>query len=82
MRKELIDQSAHFMAALVVLSVANTLGGNIGALAGAFIGFCLGFVREITEEGEVTIPAVKSALTSWLDLAFWTLGGYAAGLLV
>ena len=39
----------------------------------------MGVVRELTEEGEVSLPALKRALGSRLDLTFWTLGGATAG---
>jgi hypothetical protein len=41
----------------------------------------MGIVREITEEGEVSLAALKAALGSRLDLTFWTLGGLAVGLI-
>jgi hypothetical protein len=77
MRKELRDQSAHFAAALVALLPFALFPCF---LTGAWAGFFIGLVREITEEGEVTWAAFSRALDSKLDLTFWTLGGLAVGL--
>jgi hypothetical protein len=47
-------------------------------------GFGLGLVREITEEGEISIAALKHCFTgpnSRRDIMFWTLGGALAGIL-
>lgn len=74
--KELRDQSAHAVAALVALLPAAIFPH---VLTFALAGFALGMVREVTEEGVVTLGAAKRA--SKLDLAFWTLGGAVAGLL-
>lgn len=79
--KELRDQSAHFAAAFLVVATCKVLGASIGPLAGLLIGFALGFVREITEEGEVTLTSARAALRSKLDLIFWTLGGTAGGMI-
>lgn len=70
--KQLIDQSAHFTAALavVLLSSTSTL------LPGIIIGLALGLVREITEDGSVLS---KGSLT---DITFWTLGGAVGTLLI
>jgi hypothetical protein len=78
MTKELRDQSAHATAAIVALLPLVLWPGLI---TGAWAGFSIGLVREITEEGEVSLPALKHALHSRLDLAFWTLGGTVAGLI-
>lgn len=78
---ELRDQSAHFAAAFLVVATCKVLGAEIGMAAGAIIGFALGIVREITEEGEVSFAATKAALGSQLDLTFWTLGGTAGGMI-
>ncbi|HET7255624.1 MAG TPA: hypothetical protein VFJ46_17845 [Xanthobacteraceae bacterium] len=76
MTKELRDQSAHAAAAVVGLL---PLAFAPGALTGAWAGFCMGVVRELTEEGEISLPALRRALRSRLDLTFWTLGGLLAG---
>lgn len=78
MTKELRDQSAHAGAAIVAL-LPFALWSSL--LTGAWAGFCIGLVREITEEGEVSLDALRHALGSRLDLTFWTLGGLIAGLL-
>jgi len=75
MKKQYIDQGSHFAAAILILLMFY-YGGVIGS---ALAGFGVGFVRELTEEGDrVTLSAAKAALGSWLDLSFWTLGGVAA----
>lgn len=75
--KELRDQSAHFVAAIVALLPAVFFPGP---LSFAWAGFSLGVVREMTEKGVITLPAARRALGSRLDLTFWTLGGLIAGL--
>ena len=76
--KELRDQAAHAaFSALCLLPVA--LAPSI--ITGALSGFCVGLVREITEEGEVSLAALRSALGSKLDLTFWALGGAFVGLI-
>ena len=76
--KELRDQSIHTIAAMIILLPA-LLFPNL--VSGAFSGFMIGFVREITEEGTpVTFEKMKSAFNSRLDLTFWTFGGAIAGL--
>lgn len=75
--KELRDQSAHFFAALIAIAPVVVWPNP---LTGALAGFALGMVREITEEGEVSFEAARRALGSRLDLTFWTLGGFFAGL--
>jgi hypothetical protein len=77
MTKELRDQSAHAFAAIVALLPLALLPC---ALTGAWAGFSIGLVREITEEGEISLPALKHALHSRLDLTFWTIGGLLVGL--
>lgn len=72
---ELRDQTAHFAAAIVALLPAVLFPGPASF---AWAGFCLGFVRELTEAGEVTLHAARNAST--LDLTFWTLGGFVAGM--
>lgn len=80
MSNNLIDQPAHFGAACVALLPA-ALWPN--PLSFAWAGFCLGMIREITEEGApVTVSKVVHAVHSWRDLLFWTLGGLFAGVFV
>ena len=78
MNKEIRDQLAHAGAALQCLVPFGLIPC---ILTGALAGFGIGLVREITEEGEVSLPALKKALGSRLDLSFWTLGGAIAGLI-
>ena len=76
--KELRDQSAHFAVAVLTL-LPFAMWPN--AFTGAFAGFMVGLVREITEEGTpVTAAKVANALQSRLDLTFWTMGGTFVGL--
>ncbi len=74
--KELRDQSAHVAAAFLILVLTGP-----GIIGGALAGFAIGLVRELTEEGEISLPALKAALGSRLDLTFWTLGGLLAGII-
>jgi hypothetical protein len=78
MNKQILDQSAHFIAAVAILSMPALWGWFGGALAG----FAIGVVREATEEADTVTPrALWNALHSVLDLSFWTLGGLVAGLI-
>lgn len=76
--KELRDQAAHFAAAAVILLPFALIPNS---LTGAFAGFGIGLVREITEESEIGLSALQCALRSRLDLTFWTLGGLFAGII-
>jgi hypothetical protein len=76
--KELRDQSAHFAAAAIILLPVILFPCF---LTGALSGLGVGLVREITEEGEVSLSALRHALNSKLDLTFWSLGGLLAGML-
>lgn len=76
--KEPRDQALHAGAAILCL-LPIALAPCI--LTGIVSGFCVGLVREITEEGEVSLEALKHALHSRLDLSFWALGGAIAGLI-
>jgi len=78
LRKELRDQSAHAIAALVILAPIALVPSPV---AGFFSGIGLGLVRELTEEGEISLAALKSAFGSELDLAFWAVGGTIIGAL-
>ncbi len=75
---ELRDQSAHAAAAMLAIL---PLALAPSPLTGAWAGLCLGLVRELTEEGSISVIALRHALGSRLDLAFWTLGGFVAGLI-
>lgn len=76
--KEFRDQSAHAAAAIICLLPVALFPSII---AGAISGFGIGLVRELTEEGEISLAALKEALGSKLDLSFWALGGAIAGLI-
>jgi hypothetical protein len=79
--KDITDQAAHFLVALLVVFIA---AHHSGFLACALTGACIGAVREITEEGEVSFRAVLSVFQSrrsLLDIAFWSFGGGVAGLI-
>ena len=78
LHKELRDQALHAGAAVLCL-LPIALAPCI--LSGIVSGFLVGMVREITEEGEVSLDALKHALHSRLDLSFWALGGAIAGLI-
>jgi hypothetical protein len=78
MTKEIRDQLAHAGAALLCLLPIALLPGIIGGAASAF---GIGLVRELTEEGEINLAALKSALGSWKDLCGWALGGAIVGLI-
>jgi len=82
LHKELRDQGAHAGAAFLVVAIATLLGVEVSLVGSIWLGFALGLVRELTEEGEISLEALKSALGSELDLAFWTLGGAIGGLLL
>lgn len=81
MHKEFRDQSAHMLAASVVLAPAM-LWPSVASFAWA--GFAVGAVREITEAGHpFTFHKAALALeTSKLDLAFWTIGAALAALIL
>jgi len=70
-KKQLIDQGAHFGVAFGLLL---TLVLAPGFLSFTLVGGALGLIREVTEEGPVTSRG------SLLDIIFWTLGGLMAGI--
>jgi hypothetical protein len=76
--RELRDQLAHASAAILCL-LPVALAPNI--LTGAISGFLCGMIREVTEEGEISLPAIKAALGSWKDLCGWSLGGLFVGII-
>ncbi len=71
MKKQLVDQSAHMLAAIALLAPVLIWPGVVG---GALSGLGAGLVREITETGS---PLSKGSL---LDLLFWSIGGALSGL--
>lgn len=77
------DQIAHFLAAMVILSLA--LIGTVWACALA--GLAMGLIRETAEAGgsRITLAEVLAHFHKadpWIDLVFWTLGGAALGWLL
>ena len=81
LKKQLIDQGAHFAAALFLLAPLIAWPCWFTAM---FAGTGYGLVREMTEEGKIDLEALKAVFgsnNSLLDIAFWSLGGLAAWLL-
>lgn len=76
MKKQIIDQTAHFVFGALVIATATALGASFGLASGAFVGFALGLLREITEPDPVFTPF------SLTDILFWALGGAFAGLML
>lgn len=75
-----LDQLAHFAVALGLLS----LFAQLGLIGGALAGLGIGLVRELSEAGGSRIALAEigphfAKRDPWIDLAFWTLGGLAAG---
>lgn len=70
LKKQMIDQSAHMAAAIVILAPVLIWPGILTA---ALSGFGIGLVREITERDSLLSRG------SLLDLAFWAIGGAIAG---
>ena len=68
---EAVDQSLHFCAAAFVVAIVQPPE----FWQATFLGFALGFVREVTEHGSPTSAG------SLRDLLFWTLGGLCMGLI-
>ena len=77
-----LDQSVHATAAAAAL-LPSAFWPN--PITFAWAGLCMGFVREITEEGSpITRATVRHAVTSYrsrIDMAFWALGGFLAGII-
>jgi hypothetical protein len=76
--KELRDQAAH--AAWAIISLAPVILAP-NPVTGAWAGFAIGLVREVTEEGELSLDAVRRALGSVRDLLGWSAGGAIIGLI-
>lgn len=72
---EAIDQSAHALAAIAVITLVSWVGASFTPLAGMLLGYALGAVREITEGGD------KLSDGSICDQGFWALGGLAGALI-
>lgn len=77
MRKQIIDQFAHFSVAIVVLLLPILMPWGF-----VVSGFIIGFIREQGQEYESKGPNAAWQFWKWnggrwLDIAFWTLGGLA-----
>lgn len=78
--RHITDQIAHFAVALALL----TAFAHLGLIGGALAGLGIGLVRELSEAGgsRITLAEIGPHFAKrdpWIDLAFWTLGGLAAG---
>jgi hypothetical protein len=79
LRKELIDQGAHAATAILALAPL-ALFPCLGT--GAWAGLVMGLVRELTEEGAITLAALKHCFTgphSRQDLLSWAVAGAIVG---
>jgi len=77
------DQLAHFAVALALFALF-ALGGVIG---GAVAGLGMGLIRELSEAGGSRISFSEigphfAKVDPWIDLAFWTLGGLTAAIIL
>jgi hypothetical protein len=76
---ELTDQAAHAAACIVALTPAALFPNPFTF---AWAGWCLGLIREVTEEGDpVTTAKVIKAAQSWRDLITWTATGFLIGVI-
>lgn len=75
MTKQLVDQSAHFLLGGLVVALAIYSGATIPPFVGWFVGWSLGVVREVTEEGSLTSKG------SIIDIIFWSIGGLTSSLI-
>lgn len=78
LKKQLVDQSSHMLAAAVILSPVIAAPSLFTAV---LAGLGLGIVREVTEGGtKVNLESIKGAFTPWscVDIAFWGIGGALA----
>ena len=74
-KKQLIDQSAHLLGAMIILAPLFILPSLISAL---WAGFGIGLVRELSQRGtQVTWQGFKDSFKpfSLLDMTFWSIGG-------
>ncbi len=83
---EILDQSAHMIVSLLILSIFLFGSKKRPLLSGLISGFFIGCIREVTEEGTlVTLEVVTDVfkdIDAYIDLTFWALGGVLAGVLV
>ena len=77
LKKQIVDQSAHAIASFVVMLVFILLPKFLSFI---WLSFCLGMVRELTEEGNnVKLSHVSNILRSrgsLIDLSGWVFGGF------
>jgi len=80
---EILDQSAHLVVSLLILSIFLFGSKHRPLLSGLISGFFIGCIREVTEEGTlVTLEVVADVfkdVDAYIDLTFWALGGLLAG---
>lgn len=83
--KQLVDQSAHAIVAIVILCSYVFLVSNGYYITGGLIcGLFLGLIRQITEQGEVTLGALKRSFQGFanlIDLLGWMFGGLIGGII-
>jgi hypothetical protein len=78
MKKQLIDQGAHFFIAMAAMAVIFISFSSLPFwLAGGILGLILGLVREVTQHDGFVVSS-----GSLLDLVFWTWGGSVGALLI
>ncbi len=71
--QEAIDQAAHFAAGFIIGAISVLLG--LSFQSGIANATAFGFGREIGQHGNVMPWELGRG--SWLDIAFWALGGIA-----
>ncbi|MEN6411585.1 MAG: hypothetical protein ABFC84_02335 [Veillonellales bacterium] len=81
MWKQVVDQFAHFSSAIVILLLPILMPWGF-----VLSGFMIGFVREQGQEyeskgQEAAWQFWKWSRSRWLDVLFWTLGGFVAELI-
>jgi hypothetical protein len=79
LKKQIVDQTAHYIAAIVILLLTLLPYGFIVS------GFLIGFVREQGQRWITNRPNAWKFWAwgrgSWIDMTFWTLGGITAEIL-
>jgi len=82
---EILDQSAHIIVSLLILSIFLFGSKKKPLFSGLISGFFIGCIREVTEEGTlVTLEVVADVfkdIDAYIDLTFWALGGLLAGII-
>lgn len=72
LRKEALDQLAHFALGGLPVVILSLLGPDQPPLNGALIGLWIGATREVTEGGRFGMGSAR-------DILFWTFGGAFGG---